>query len=491
MTKREHLQIASHQWEHIFKWKGGKVPIKTWIADKNLYKKSRPSLKDKQIMFVNQIYDNINKKLLSWYLINKLANSTPKGRIPEWYKRIKKNSPEKCGTLTKQARTGWYSNILSEFHYKGSRKDLFISSIHNNMDKSNKRVIVFGKSIKKKRKNKARFMSITAWHMILENQLKLIRCSGCTINQNCVKNEKCSFKCSAASNEARAINKAIAKREESTIKFTYKGDNITRIFCETFKTLNLLTMEFQILLTKSTDHDIIWEHMKELHQRVILIRLLDSNARGKQLEFYTDGSLKDRGIQKMEMRAAWLQSAGPNVGESFLCKVQDWLSLSKSEAIAIYTVLLTVPSKTMVKIHTDSQVCIDNFNKVMNKDVHLTVRQQKIKNFTLQTNIIEIIQTKRIRVQLIKVKVHSGDTFNDQVDKLAKAACSTEGLSLSQTSNKIVYAVYTFNGKIMDIAARTFAKVQVKAKTSKKWMQLNRFNKIMEEAKTKEQWKMW
>lgn len=84
------------------------------------------------------------------------------------------------------------------------------------------------------------------------------------------------------------------------------------------------------------------------------------------------------------MGAAWIQSAGPNIGDIFKCQIQDWPSSLKPKAIAIYTALLTVPDKVTMKIHTDSQVCIDNFKRTMNKDVYLTVRRwQKIKNFTI------------------------------------------------------------------------------------------------------------
>lgn len=53
------------------------------------------------------------------------------------------------------------------------------------------------------------------------------------------------------------------------------------------------------------------------------------------------------------------------------------------------------------------------------------------------------------------------------IDKLAKAARGINILQLNQTSNKTIQAVYTFNGKIVDIMVREFAKAQVKVKASK------------------------
>lgn len=62
-------------------------------------------------------------------------------------------------------------------------------------------------------------------------------------------------------------------------------------------------------------------------------------------------------------------------------------------------------------------------------------------------------QEKRDQGSINKGQSTLGDTVNDQVDKLAKATCSTEGIVLNQTSNNIIHAVYTFNGKVVDIAA--------------------------------------
>lgn len=47
---------------------------------------------------------------------------------------------------------------------------------------------------------------------------------------------------------------------------------------------------------------------------------------------------------------------------------------------------------------------------------------QKIKNFTIWVNIVEIINVKQIKVQLTKVKTYTNDTYNEITDKLVKVA---------------------------------------------------------------------
>lgn len=64
-------------------------------------------------------------------------------------------------------------------------------------------------------------------------------------------------------------------------------------------------------------------------------------------------------------------------------------------------------------------------------------------------------------------------------------------MGLSEDSNDIIQAVYKIEDKTVDIAAREFAKSIVRVKDATRWIQLNRFSKLTEEDKSKEQWKVW
>ena len=101
---------------------------------------------------------------------------------------------------------------------------------------------------------------------------------------------------------------------------------------------------------------------------------LDHNS---AFEFYTDGSLINRGAKEEEtkMGAAWLQSKGPTPSSNFVCGVQNWPSSCRAEATAILIAILTVPREKVIKIYTDSQNCIDTFKKVAKIDPKLTTRR--------------------------------------------------------------------------------------------------------------------
>ena len=67
------------------------------------------------------------------------------------------------------------------------------------------------------------------------------------------------------------------------------------------------------------------------------------NKETEDYEFYTDGSLSNRGTRNIRMRAAWKQIQGPRPGSSFKTSIEDWPSVCRAEVIAIATALLTVP----------------------------------------------------------------------------------------------------------------------------------------------------
>lgn len=171
-------------------------------------------------MFINKIYDRTNKNLLGWYLISKLVKLPPKGRIPDWYKQSeKKLNIQQGGDLKNQMEREWYTNILSNFNYKYSRKDIFIGRIKNDR---NERVVVFGESLSKKQTSKIEVMNVMARHMILEGQFTLVRCPECIINQDINKNKRYSFKCFTKLQEARAITNIIVKCEDQVLNLHMK-----------------------------------------------------------------------------------------------------------------------------------------------------------------------------------------------------------------------------------------------------------------------------
>ena len=132
------------------------------------------------------------------------------------------------------------------------------------------------------------------------------------------------------------------------------------------------------------------------------------------------------------MGSSWIQTQGPNPNTSFKTGSAYWPSSSKAETIAIFTALLTIPENKNVKIHTDSQTCIDTFNKLLKPHPKFTIKKLlKTTNWTIWTKIMETVQSKKLKVELIKVKAHNGDFFNEKADLLAKEALNLPPIEIS------------------------------------------------------------
>ena len=134
----------------------------------------------------------------------------------------------------------------------------------------------------------------------------------------------------------------------------------------------------------------------------------------------------------MVMRSSWIQTQGPQPNSTFKAGVAQWPSSSKAESMTIFTALLMVPEMERVKIYTDSQTCIDTFHKISSPHPKFTKKRLlKIKNWSIWTKIIELVQNKKLTVNLIKVKVHNGDFFNERADSLAKEALKLQPIEIS------------------------------------------------------------
>ncbi|GES83875.1 ribonuclease H-like domain-containing protein [Rhizophagus clarus] len=72
----------------------------------------------------------------------------------------------------------------------------------------------------------------------------------------------------------------------------------------------------------------------------------------------------------------------------------------------------------------------DSFNKTGRANLSQR-RIMKLNNFSLWILIHRLIKTKSLRVDMFKVKAHSGHLYNDKADRLAKDACSNSPIFLA------------------------------------------------------------
>ena len=105
---------------------------------------------------------------------------------------------------------------------------------------------------------------------------------------------------------------------------------------------------------------------------------------------------------------------------------RNWPSSTKPELLAIWLVLLITPRKRKIKIYTDSAAAISGLNR--GKKLKTSRQWIKEKNYDLKRSIIELLEIKELELELVKVKGHSDNKWNNRVDKLAKEEGSIESL---------------------------------------------------------------
>ncbi|PKK62779.1 hypothetical protein RhiirC2_789854 [Rhizophagus irregularis] len=167
-----------------------------------------------------------------------------------------------------------------------------------------------------------------------------------------------------------------------------------------------------------TNKNLILQLVQPNSLHLSLLKIVSSLASYTNLEFYTDGSLvRDDDIPTMGH--GWIFSSDLNANITYSGASREWASSTKAELLAIITALIVCPPSSTITIHTDSNNCINTYNKLSSPK--LTARHfQNINNCTLWNTLKYIISTLQLSVSFIKVKVHSGDTLNDTADILAK-----------------------------------------------------------------------
>jgi ribonuclease HI len=181
------------------------------------------------------------------------------------------------------------------------------------------------------------------------------------------------------------------------------------------------------------------------------------------------------------MGAAWIQTKGPNPESWHIAGVENWPSLTRAEVTAIATALLTVPANAKVTIHTDSQVCIDAYNRLNSSSPKQThKRWLREKNWSLWSIIIDTIKKRSIKLEFNKVKAHSGNTYNEKADQLAKQATQSEIIKWNGVATYKIQALPTWNNMVIDMATRDFVKEINQKQGTDEWTKQRRIQKTFE-----------
>jgi ribonuclease HI len=253
------------------------------------------------------------------------------------------------------------------------------------------------------------------------------------------------------------------------------------------------TEELIEVLIEDWDEKIIRDLIEPGEHRDGIIERLWNNKKAQarlqlelEYEYYTDGSLIDRGtegeIKETKMGAAWIQTEGPVPLSSFKCGVVDWPSSCRAEVTAILVALLATPKDSKVNIKTDSRNCIETFRSLSRIDPKRTYRRWlKIKNWSIWSNIMEVIKKKNINLSLKKVKAHSGVRFNEVADQLAKEANQLTAIKWIFKGCKNIQTAIKWQGIIVEKAPREFIKEIVKTSNLCKWIEQKRNRRLLGE----------
>ena len=90
---------------------------------------------------------------------------------------------------------------------------------------------------------------------------------------------------------------------------------------------------------------------------------------------------------------------------------------------------------------------------------------------------MDTVKRKSLTINLIKVKAHSGNLKNDEVDLLAKQACHESIIEWCKTGALNITTLPVWNDIIIDMGTRDFVKVINKNKTAVEWAGQKRISK--------------
>ena len=135
----------------------------------------------------------------------------------------------------------------------------------------------------------------------------------------------------------------------------------------------------------------------------------------------------------------------------------NWPSSTKPELLAIWFVILAAPKQRKVKICTDSAAAIAGLKN--GKKNQSTKQWLKRKNYNLLENIRNIIALKNLEIDLVKVKGHSDNKWNNRTDSWAKEEAKIDSLDkiVEKTPQGTSISIY-WKKKIIEDPTRKFIK---------------------------------
>ncbi|RHZ66065.1 hypothetical protein Glove_309g14 [Diversispora epigaea] len=184
------------------------------------------------------------------------------------------------------------------------------------------------------------------------------------------------------------------------------------------------------------------------------------------IRIYTDGSLIKRDNNNSHvtiMGCGWCTLDENNTEFNFSGKVENFASSTCAELMAILTAVYATPKRSRLCIFIDSQAAID---AIANAFANLRKAYRKLKNWTIVKAIEEIANVQNLTLRLKKVKAHSGVIHNETADQLAREGCLKLVCYPNLQSLTSVNAMSCWNTETIEEPLRHFTKKLDKAKHS-------------------------
>ncbi|RHZ87114.1 hypothetical protein Glove_40g116 [Diversispora epigaea] len=454
--------------------KGGNITIEEILDDESQYRLIRKSLRNRQLMFLEQLVSHDGKILLHW---QEITNNDWRDPKPGWFKTLENKlltdiktrvlSAEMQITLGERYNIcnwniGKQSNNINwvaiqndegthpligkkrkmlnkdEFTIQHHTKEVSSQSLGNSVLE---KCTVFFAEIPNP---KSQILVICAfWRPKFQIIWDLGNTYSCaqgdrSLDTNFKNQDVCLIKTSMAKsvsiNVVRSVvslrstsdrsNRLRLRSSQNAIR-----DGISKIIEDSLPVGSIRSIDPPTVYISNNVHDRTTMFAKFQNfwtQENIQTKLDDIHLKlssSMSIRIYTDGSLikKDNNNSHVTtMGCGWCAFNENDTEFHFSSKVENFVSSTRTELMAILTAVYATPKRSRLYIFTDSQAAID---AIANAAANPRKAHRKLKNWTIVKAIEEIANIQNLTLQLEKVKAHSGVIHNETADKLAREGC--------------------------------------------------------------------
>src|ERR1044072_2645700 len=470
---------------YTYNIKGGNVPLHN-ILPHSIYLKHIESIRNSCSYFMDQLISPDGLYLVKWG--DRRLHQHIRNKKPRWFIELEKKLLANANS-SRRIHTHYQAGVVPP---NPSTEIVFNGHFHHNSWAYSWLIVhhcvVIGKTIR----SLTNRVIIEHWSqsLSLDNDvspsaasLTIRKCNGCHLNNTTTIDprhlpKKYVPNCLISVDKRVVLKLLLVKRIEDTASVGFSHfllEQTARHRCFTNTPVPNITPPVVPPIQLSPNHQLIDTFIMSSYHVPILRQLSTSLSDTLSPVYYTDGSVN---TSQTTAGAAWIETSR-HIHLSFHTNLpHDWMISFKSELIAIILTLFVTRETSHVTIYTDSKSVIDKFN-ALNSEVNRfssSRHNTKLQYFKYWALLFHLIETLQLKVQLKKVKAHRGNRFNDEVDKLAKAASSLkEGLILN-TNN---FANIGINFKHIEIEdhLRGFIKTITNVNRFSQFLALNRNSK--------------